>query len=128
MLSITDQLIKRLDAQEAPEAFRLHMGTDFEDVHIKTELDADGEISVIVDITVADLTPGSIGSAFLEKGDVITGVKLGDTVYSPKSSGELYEIFLSVVDSDIITFEYKRQGENKSYTFTVLSLHTEEIK
>ncbi len=70
-------------------------------------------------LSVAALTPGSLGSLFLQTGDVITALTVNGTDYRVGDAYHMTESCFGILPGDSVTVHYTRAGENGTYSFTV---------
>ncbi len=71
------------------------------------------------EISVAELNTGSLASAFLKCGDIITSVSVNGRTYKISEIYQITEAFYCVRAGDEIEIEYKRDGQNEKYRFSV---------
>ena len=80
-------------------------------------------------VCVEEVAVGSVASVFLQKGDVLLSVsRNGEGRTGIDRLQTLEELLLAVCEGDELTWQYRRDGEEKTYVFTVSAAHIEIIK
>ena len=84
-----------------------------------TWIDKEDRIETSYSVVVSSVKVGTIGSVFLQNGDVIDSVTLNDKEFSFTREFDLDNISYLVKIGDNLTFKYKRSGVSMEYSFAV---------
>lgn len=123
---IVDKLLAT--AAETPVAEGFYFGATLSERVLRTEFDeTTGTLRNVCEVYVKSFAYGSVASAFLQEGDVLLSLSIGERRVSFDRLHHASDAFLSVRASDSLTFSFLRNGESMQYTFTVAPTHMKPI-
>lgn len=110
-------------------ADQLVLGASFYENGLRTIYDTMSNTLITeYDIVVDKIAAGSIASVFLQEGDALLGVRCNNEAEVVFDRLYILEnILLSFEAEDRLTWRYRRNGEEKTYLFTVSAAHIENI-
>ena len=85
-------------------------------------------LSVCYDLRVTARKVGSVSSAFLQDGDIITAVKHNANKIAITQAYQLEELFYGVETGDTLLFSYTRESVLHNYTLSVTDAYMKKIK
>ena len=114
----------------SPTADVLSLGAGLREEGLRTVYEEKtGALVTEYAVCVEEVAVGSVASVFLQKGDVLLSVsRNGEGRIGIDRLQTLEELLLAVCEGDELTWQYRRDGEEKTYVFTVSAAHIEIIK
>ena len=127
---IARQVIDAHKKQAEAAAYRLRFGVNVTEDARKTEYDDTAQMPyAVIDLRVASLTPGCVGTLFLEEGDLLLGLTKNDEKEILFTEARLLEeALLSCRAGDRLVWRYARGESILTYEITVSELHMEAIQ
>lgn len=126
VLTLAQKLMRSIDTKDPPTFF--HFGAEISERNSVVQWNEETQSLVTqCEVTVGEVSPGSIASAFFEPGDILLSVCVNEgQAISLVSEVTLSDILLGVEVGDTLSFVYRRQDSpDKAATFTVSSYHME---
>lgn len=127
---IARQVVDAHKKQAEAAAYRLRFGVNVTQDAQKTEYNDAAQMPyAVIDLRVASLTPGSVGTLFLKEGDLLLGLAKNDEKEILFTEARLLEdVLLSCRAGDRLVWRYARGESILTYEITVSELHMEAIQ
>ena len=128
VLPITERVLSSAE-NGSPAASLLRFGAVLEEVSLGTSFDEEqGVLVTDTELRVKELAVGSVASVFLSEGDALLGLQKNDQERQKLDSRfALESALLSAGAGDRLTFYYRRDGAEATYTVLVEAIHLETV-
>lgn len=117
---IADNIIDYCDGKDNENVYRCLLGIKVTAASSDTVYDTEtGKVRIVEEVSVDEITSGSLSSGVLKTGDIIRSITIGDRTYEVTRIFHVVDIMLNARVGDTVTFTVTRGGAEETVSLTI---------
>ena len=119
-IAIAQNIIDNCYGKECKTVMRALLGVTTASGKRSTSYDTEtGKLIRTAEIVIQEVSSGALVDGSLKKGDVVIGLKIGETSYEISKDYHLSDAMLNAREGDTVIITVRRGGEQLSFTFSI---------